>query len=116
LLKIDTDEHTSMDNVFLQKVTKYILQNLPNADMNVDDLANEALISTRQLHRKVLALTGATPNKFIRSIRLHRAAEMLNKQSGTVTEIAFDVGFNNLSWFAKCFKEEFGVLPSEYHK
>ena len=114
MLELENDELTSMDQRLLQKVTVYIIENLSETDLNVESLGMQISLSTRQLHRKIVALTGDTPNKLIRSIRLHRAAELLRSKTGNVTEIAYEVGFNNLSWFAKCFKEEFGVLPSDF--
>ena len=114
MLELENDELTSMDQRLLQKVTTYIIKNLSETDLSVESLGNHTALSTRQLHRKIIALTGDTPNKLIRSIRLHRAAELLRSKTGNVTEIAYEVGFNNLSWFAKCFKKEFGVLPSDF--
>jgi transcriptional regulator GlxA family with amidase domain len=61
-----------------------------------------------------LALTGQTPTDFIRSCRLKQGAELLKQNAGTVLEVAFAVGFSNSSYFAKCFKEKFHQLPSEY--
>jgi AraC-like DNA-binding protein len=66
------------------------------------------------LHRKLHALTNQSTNQFIRSLRLKRAAELLRQHYGNVAEIAYEVGFNNPSYFAECFRQQFGVLPSEF--
>jgi AraC-like DNA-binding protein len=71
-------------------------------------------LSRTQLHRKIKALTNKTSSEFIRTIRLNKAAELLLQKTDNVTRIAYETGFNNLSWFAKAFKEQFGVRPSEY--
>ena len=66
------------------------------------------------LYRKILSLTGKAPVDFIRSIRLKRAAQLLEKSGMSIAEIAYEVGFNNPKNFSKAFKEEFKVLPSQY--
>ncbi len=114
LLMLDTPDLTSMDQNFLQKAIEYIMENISDPNINVELLGEKMALSRRQLQRKIMGITGNSPNKFIRSIRLNRAAELILNQTGNVTEIAYEVGFNNLSWFAKSFKEQFGVLPSEY--
>jgi signal transduction histidine kinase/DNA-binding response OmpR family regulator/streptogramin lyase len=111
---IDAPDLTSMDQKFLQKAIDIVHKYLSDSEYSVDSLAVEMSLSTRQLQRKMQSITGNSPLKFIRAIRLSRAAEMLAGKTGTVSEIAFEVGFNNLSWFARSFKEYFGVLPSEY--
>jgi len=114
MVNFEAPDLTSMDKKFYRKVMQNIIDNLPNPDYSVGDLASCINLSHSQLHRKMVALTGQPVNQFIRTIRLHRAAELLANKTATVTEIAFDVGFNNLSYFSKCFREQFGVLPSEY--
>ena len=114
LMTFDTPDLTSMDQSFIQKVTEYIIQDISNFDFNVEMLGAKMALSRRQLQRKLIGITGQPPSMFIRSVRLNRAAELLRNKTGNVTEIAYDVGFSNLSWFAKSFKEQFGVLPSEY--
>ena len=108
----ESDIH-SLDQKFMNKILSYLSQNLSDPDINVETLSQISNISSRQLHRKMIALTGETPNHIIRKVRLNRAADLLKKKSGNVAEIAFEVGFNNLSWFSKSFKEEFGILPSD---
>ncbi len=114
LLTLESPDLNSMDQNFLQKAIEYILENISDPTINVELLGEEMSLSRRQLQRKIMGITGNSPNKFIRSIRLNRAAELILNKTGNVTEIAYEVGFNNLSWFAKSFKEQFGVLPSEY--
>lgn len=71
-------------------------------------------MSRVHLYKKLLSLTGKTPIEFIRSIRLQRAAQLLQKSQLSVSEIAYQVGFNNPKYFSKYFKDEFKVLPSAY--
>ena len=71
-------------------------------------------MSRKALYNKILSLTGKAPLEFIRSIRIKRAAQLLEKSGMTIAEIAYEVGFNNPKNFTKYFKEEFKVLPSQY--
>lgn len=104
---------TSADEVFIRKVIEITELHLKDASFSVERLSDEIGISRKHLHRKLVALAGQTPNEFIRTFRLKTAMQMLQQHSGTVKEIAYAVGFNNLSYFAKCFKEEFGMSPTE---
>ncbi len=105
---------TSMDEAFLQKVMAAVEAHIDDPAFETDDLAREAGVSRRHLNRKLRALTGQSVREFIRTLRLKRAAQLLQRQSGTVTEIAYEVGFQSIAHFAKIFREEFGVAPSEY--
>jgi YesN/AraC family two-component response regulator len=98
---------------FLQKTIKIIHDNISNSKFGSDDLAKELLISESQLYRKVKALTEKSTAVFIRSTRLHYAKEILVSSDKTVSEVAYDVGFNDPSWFSRAFKVEFGFSPSE---
>ncbi|MFT4022769.1 MAG: two-component regulator propeller domain-containing protein [Flavihumibacter sp.] len=97
---------------FVRRVLAIVEANMGNPDFSVDQLRQELLLSRTSMYKKMLGLTGKTPIEFIRSIRLQRAAQLLEKTSYNVTEIAYMVGFNNPKYFARYFREEFGVLPS----
>lgn len=79
----------------------------------VEEFAREMAMSRSQLHRKLVALIDKSPSELLRQTRLLRAKELLVKKAGTPSEIAFQVGFNSHSYFSKCFRDEFGVSPSE---
>lgn len=116
LLKADTWEGSSADDRFLQKLMTLVENHLGEPDFTIEELQKEMGISRMQLHRKLKALTDLSATEFIRSIRLKRAAEMLEKGQDNVSQIAYQVGFNSLSYFSKCFREQYGVLPSAYVK
>ncbi|HBK89430.1 MAG TPA: hypothetical protein DDZ56_12305 [Cytophagales bacterium] len=84
--------------------------------MGVEFLAREVGLSRVQLYRKINALTGITVNELIRNFRLQRAAQLLEQRWGPVSQVAYEVGILNLSYFSKCFREQYGVSPSEYPK
>lgn len=104
---------TSVDEAFLQKLMAFIEENMADEGFGVEKLSDELHIGPRQLHRKIRGLTGQSPRELIRSVRLHRARNLLQQKAGSVSEVAFQVGFNSLSHFAKVFRDEFGILPSE---
>jgi signal transduction histidine kinase/DNA-binding response OmpR family regulator len=104
----------SVDELFLQKVLAVVEENLGEAEFSVEDLESQMSMSKMQLYRKLKALTGQSPSEFMRNLRLKRAASLISQRSGNISEIAYSVGFNNLSYFAKCFKELYQVTPSEY--
>ncbi len=87
---------------------------MDNPEFSVEDLSRDMFMNRVTLYRKIHSLTGKSPLEFIRSIRLKRAARLLEKSGMSVAEIAYEVGFNNPKIFAKFFKEEFKVTPSQY--
>jgi DNA-binding response OmpR family regulator len=109
----DTNLNTH-DKRFLKKALEVTEKHLSDTSFNIAAFCREMAMSRQQLHRKFRALVDQSPTELIRTIRLKKAAELLSQKSGTVSEVAYDVGFNTLSYFTKCFKEQFGVNPSEF--
>ena len=105
---------TSLDEKFLTKVLGIIEEHMDDELFSIEELSREASYSNMHFYRKIKALAGQTPSQFLRTIRLKRAAELLSKNSDNVTQIAYSVGFNSLSYFNKCFKEQFGVTPGQF--
>src|SRR5690606_26489884 len=104
---------TSLDKEFIEKVLNYIHNNIDDPDLNVESLASQLNLSRSQFYRKIKALTNQTANEFLRNIRLHRAKQLLEKGNPSVSEVCFMVGFSSPSYFTKCFKGYFGLLPTE---
>lgn len=113
LVLVDDLEVTSADDKFFQQVVQVIQKNLDNEHLSVEDLARTVGFSRSQLHRKLKALTDKSASQLIAEIRLNEARRMLENKVGTVSEIAYSVGYSNLSYFTKSFKEKFGLLPSK---
>lgn len=103
----------SVEDQFLEQVLKAIRANVDNEFLSVGDLAREVGFSKSQLHRKLKALCNKSPNQLIIEFRLNEAKRMLEDKAGTVSEVAYSVGYSNMSYFTKSFKEQFGVLPSK---
>jgi len=105
---------TSVDEKFLKQALEAVEKQMDNPDFSVEDISRDMCMNRVTFYRKILSLTGKTPIEFIRSIRLKRAAQLLEKSGLSVSEIAYEVGFNSPKVFTKFFKEEFKVLPSQY--
>ncbi|MBA4851108.1 response regulator [Emticicia sp. BO119] len=104
----------TLDIAFLQRAKDIVERHLGNNLFNAEQLSEEMHLSQSQLLRKLKALTNLTIVEFIRQYRLERAAGLLVKQNATVSEVALQVGFENMSYFAKVFHDQYGVLPSDY--
>jgi signal transduction histidine kinase/ligand-binding sensor domain-containing protein/CheY-like chemotaxis protein len=105
---------TSVDEKFLKQALEIVEKHIDDPDFSVEDLSKAMFMNRVTLYRKILSITGKTPIEFIRSIRLKRAAQLLQRSGKTVAEVAYEVGFNNPKHFTKFFKEEFKVTPSQY--
>ena len=89
-------------------------ENMSDYNFDVDAFAGEMLMSRSSLYRKIKALTGHSPSVFIRSIRLKRAASLLESGQLSVSEVAYRVGFLDMSYFSTCFKNQFQCTASQY--
>lgn len=106
----------SADELFLEKAKSIVEAHLGENDFDVEDFAKALHMSADQLRRKLKALTDCKPVEFIRKYRLRRAADLLSQGAGNVTDIAYEVGFESLSYFTKVFQEELGASPSDFLK
>ena len=111
---IDFSENTtSLDQEFMLNVLSYINNNINDNNLNVENLADELLLSRSKLYRKIKALTGLTANEFIRNIRLEKSKDFIENSEFSISEICYKVGFSSPSYFTKCFKLQYGLLPKE---
>lgn len=106
---------TSIDQKFLENLLSLLEKNYSSSNFGVPQMQKALAMSKTQLHRKLKALTNEAPGELLRNYRLKMAAQLLSQKADNVTQIAYSVGFNNLSYFAKCFKELYGVSPSTYN-
>jgi YesN/AraC family two-component response regulator len=109
-----TNDIVSEDEKFLFRFKEAVEKKLSDPELSVDMLRGDLGLSRVQLSRKVNALLGIPINEYIRLMRLKKAALLLDKKWGPVSEVAYEVGFHNLSYFSKCFRELYGKTPSEY--
>lgn len=105
---------TESDEKFLNHLMDYIESTWTNANLKVDDFSRPMGCSKSQLYRKMILLTGKSPNTVIKEYRLREALKLLNKNSRNISEIAFETGFSSPSYFSKCFQKRYGHLPSDY--
>jgi len=105
---------TSVDEKFLQRIQTIIDHHLTNCKFNAEVFSKEMNMSRMQLHRKLKALLGVTATEFIKTERIKIAAQLLTESKVNISEVGYAVGFNDLSYFTRCFKEVFGVSPKAY--
>lgn len=105
---------SSADERFVLNAREVIETHLEDPGFKISAFCREMAMSRTQLHRKLKAVTNQSTTEFVRTYRLQRAAQLLEGGYGNVTEVAYAVGFRNLSYFSKCFRELYGVLPSDY--
>ncbi len=114
ILQNDNLNITSKDDKFLQKLVEIIEKNIADPEFGTIRISREVGVSRTQLYRKMAALTEMTVKEFIRSIRLKKAAQMVLSNNFNISEVAYNVGFQQVAYFRKCFKEMYGMTPTEY--
>lgn len=112
--KPDSDKKENKESAFMIAVEQKIFELLECGKDNVPNLAQEMGFSRTSLYRKIKAVSGMSINKFIRHVKIQKAAELLKSENINVSEVAYSLGFDDLKYFRKCFKEQFSVSPSEY--
>ena len=107
------DVEPAKESLFIIRFKDVVEARLSDSDLSVDDLAAAMNLSRVQLYRKVKAISGSSPVELLRTARLNRGYQLLVKGDKTISEVAYEVGFTAPSYFTKCFKDEFGISPSD---
>ncbi|NET37225.1 MAG: tetratricopeptide repeat protein [Cyanothece sp. SIO1E1] len=110
----DGETQMSLEDAFITKLRKVIESKLQETDMSIQEVCREMGMSRSQLHKKVKALTNSSTTQIIRSIRLHKAKDLLQNAELTISEVAYDVGFKDPAYFSRSFSEEFGRSPRDF--
>ena len=114
LFEIDENKITPADQRFVQNAVAKIAEHISDPAFGVESLAAELAVSRSLLLKKTESLIGEHPSELIKRTRLNKAAMLIDNRFGNVTEIALEVGFSNPSYFAECFRKQFGYPPSHY--
>ena len=109
----ESNSNDSPEPLFIVRFKDVVEARLADSDVSVDDLAAAMNLSRVQLYRKVKAISGSSPNELLRTARLNRAYQLLLTTDKNISEVAYEVGFTAPSYFTKCFKDEFGISPSD---
>ena len=110
------EEQDVLADEWLQKAIAFVEQNIKDERYSVEELSSDLCISRMTFYRKIQSATGQKPTEFIRTIRLHHAAELLRKGNLTITEVSYETGFSSVSYFSRCFRTMFGVSPTQFGK
>jgi ABC-type sugar transport system substrate-binding protein/AraC-like DNA-binding protein len=112
-LEAQTDKGNAATSIFFTRFKDVVEATLEDSELGVEELASEMNLSRVQLYRKVKAITGASPVELLRTARLKRGYQMLMTTDMSISEVAYKVGFTAPSYFTKCFKDEYGILPGD---
>ncbi|MCB9207342.1 MAG: response regulator [Ignavibacteriales bacterium] len=106
----------SVDKKFIEKAINFVEEHLDDEKLSVEEFADNMAMSRTQLYRKFIGVLGVKPNEFIRNYRIKRAAELIKQNFGNIAQVAFEVGFNDPAYFAKCFRKVYKINPFEFEK
>ena len=109
----ESEQAETPEPLFIVRFKDVVEARLANSDLSVDDLAAAMNLSRVQLYRKVKAISGSSPIELLRTARLNRGYQLLLQTNKTISEIAYEIGFTAPSYFTRCFKNEFGISPSD---
>lgn len=115
-VRISEMEFAKLDEILLGNILKAVEESLSEAEFDVQHLAEKVNMSRSTLTRKLKAITGLTPLEYIRRVKMQHACRMLKDPHTTVNEVALALGYYNRKYFTSCFKEEYGMTPSEFQK
>lgn len=101
---------------FLLDIVSLVDQNFSNPDFDLDNCCRSLAVSTSQLYRRTISVCGMSPNQLVRKIRLEKSKSMLKNKLNNVSQVSFDAGFSSPSYFTKCFKKQYGLLPQAYQQ
>lgn len=110
---VEISSSSSKDDEFLMSFTEILEKNLSDPHFNVKNMAENLNVSSTQLYRKIKALTGHSPVEFIKILKLRKSYELLLERKNSVKEVCYRAGFNNISYFIKCFRSHFGITPAQ---
>ncbi len=103
---------TPDEEKFLNSLMEFTENEWQNTELKVDDFEKNMGISKSKLYREMIRLTGKSPNVFLLHFRLRKSLQLLQNKIGNISEVAFDTGFNSPSYYTKCFRKKYGIMPS----
>lgn len=116
LIETETDGISRLDKKFLNNISKIVEDNLQKSEFTVEELSDLVGLSRVQIYRKIKKITGMSVSEYVRMVKLKSSLELINTSRMSMSEIAYEVGFSSPSYFAQCFKKQFGISPSDYAK
>jgi signal transduction histidine kinase/ligand-binding sensor domain-containing protein/DNA-binding response OmpR family regulator len=114
VISISKPNVTSQDDIFIDRVMKYIEENIENSELSIDGIALFIGLSRSSMFKKIKSLTGLAPVDFIKEIRIQRAAQLIETGEFNISQVTYMVGMTDPRYFSKCFKQKYGVTPREY--